>query len=773
MGCSDPSASDRVRPLCQDRWSAMIPVTDDAIGLHLTGLVTLLDEAKVTIVLSWSAALCAAFSRPRLEELLHLLRLISRHCFPSLRTNNRFCRCKIAFLHQLRTLFQTGYIGLMQTRGHLGICRLGGFPHGLSYVGHAAGLAVPPEHRLFVGEVYDDALTGEQLAIVWAEAWIYEASAHFHRPFQLHFDSQSAGYGASSQYGLVTGHLQERLPLSQATVLLRQLCDTRALLTFHHVKSHSGHFGHFCSELVDVLAGQERACAGIFDSEGLPTWPADVLRHPLRQWAWMASLRGSLGLPTLYSLPSEIRPFQFQREASAGAPSCDLLVRCGSANVLTMQDNSQLPPSAGGVRVTGKKELLKRQLLEARIHLIGFQETRLSEASVAPDNDFYILQSPCSPAGTHGCALWVNLSLPHGQQGQRRLCFRREHFTVSAFSVRYLVVQCEAHSLFLTIIVTHAPYSGSGWREIQGFVNRRPSTSQLLVLADANAHLASEISSAVASHQAESQNETGAAFHRFLLANDLVSPATLEAHQRGAGATWTSSTGQQHRLDYVAIPRFWLGPSVVAWVWHDFDALHAARDHRPAVLDFGLTEQTCVSAYVAPGGRARRPAPLEIQPFVEGLLALPAVAWGADVEIEIHCQALTSSWQRTYDAVAARPARVRKGSYLSESTFQVVEHRRQLQAYLVQEDAALKLSRLLEGVFALRLRARCELASDWAKQSIDLQFRAIHGGMARALAYLRTTSAHLRKCLLDQPRFQTPCVDPAFLRHGRWPPGRP
>ena len=451
-------------------------------------------------------------------------------------------------------------------------------PTGLCYVGHAAGSAVPPSHPLYVGEVYDDALTGEQLAIIWAEAWVYEASAHFRGPFHLHFDSQSAGSAASSHFGLVAGQLQERLPLSQATVLLRQLCDTRALLTFHHGKGHSG---QLCNELVDVLAGQERACAGIFDPNGLPTWPADVLRHPLRQWAWLASLHSSPGLPTLFSLPAEAgRLYSAERERTfqasdlpakprsscqSSAATCKLLVHCGSANVLTMQDGHRPPHFGEGMRVTGKKELLKQQLLQAKVHLFGLQETRLPEACVAPDGDFYILQSPCLPMGTHGCALWVNLSLPYGKSGNAQLCFRRERFTVTAFMARYLVVQCEAVSLLITIVVAHAPYSGATdcpvtfWQDIQRAVDRRPRASQVLVLTDANAHLGSEASSAVGTHQAEPQNAAGAAFHDFLLRNDLACPATFEAHECGPGHTWTSPTGHTHRLDYIVLPRTWLG----------------------------------------------------------------------------------------------------------------------------------------------------------------------------------------------------------------------
>ena len=76
--------------------------------------------------------------------------------------------------------------------------------------------------------------------------------------------------------------------------------------------------------------------------------------------------------------------------------------------------------------------------------------------------------------------------------------------------------------------------------------------------------------------------------------------------------------------------------------------------------------------FLAPNAQARRPAPADVLPFVAGIATLPAVPWGLDVDS--HCQMLTASWQRVFDAVVDRPARVRKGSYLSDSTFQVVQY---------------------------------------------------------------------------------------------------
>ena len=63
------------------------------------------------------------------------------------------------------------------------------------FIGYAASVAAPPCSPYSLGEVVDDALTGELLAACWGLGWVAQFAPDFHVPVELLYDSQSAGGG--------------------------------------------------------------------------------------------------------------------------------------------------------------------------------------------------------------------------------------------------------------------------------------------------------------------------------------------------------------------------------------------------------------------------------------------------------------------------------------------------------------------------------------------------------------------------------------------------
>eukprot|EP00969_Alexandrium_andersonii_P135124 5977656-Alexandrium_andersonii.AAC.1 len=75
-----------------------------------------------------------------------------------------------------------------------------------------------------------------------------------------------------------------------------------------------------------------------------------------------------------------------------------------------------------------------------------------------------------------------------------------------------------------------------------------------------------------------------------LLQNQLFLPSTFSECAAGAQPhTWTSSTGTQHRIDYVALPKSWATkrPKMLAPELLDLTTTRA--DHNPVIVAVDLS----------------------------------------------------------------------------------------------------------------------------------------------------------------------------------------
>ena len=149
-----------------------------------------------------------------------------------------------------------------------------------------------------------------------------------------------------------------------------------------HVKGHSGVLGNEIADKFAKLAAKQAPSHDI-----LPLWPGRLLRHDLRHWAWLVLSKPS-DLPTLFAFESEASRLQQQDRPAPPPPApgatllqpkaVEICLTAVSYNALTL-----LGPGSGsrapsvGFRFLGRRDLVKAQLREMKVHLVGIQETRL------------------------------------------------------------------------------------------------------------------------------------------------------------------------------------------------------------------------------------------------------------------------------------------------------------------------------------------------------------------------------------------------------------
>ena len=412
-------------------------------------------------------------------------------------------------------------------------------------------------------------------------------------------------------------------------------------------------------------------------------------------------------LPTLFSLETEAQRLQAVRSPApppalpAGHDSCSeerarLRLVFVTYNVLTLRDpqprrSGGSCPGGTGVRISGRRELLKQQFMAIGAQFIGLQETRTPDEAILPDSDYWMLHSPCDDRGHYGTALWLSKALPYGMSGSAPLRLELHHLAVVMQSPRCLVVRVDAPFLDLLLVVGHAPHEASKeltafqfWQALEGAFHAVQPSTHIVLLVDGNAHLGSENTEAIGSVWPEPENMPGRAMHEVLLRWNLFAPSTHASNHSGDSPTWFSSGGVPHRLDYVIVSDAWRH-CTASRVLVDFEALQGKLDHLPAAAVCHLWHVCSHGPYRdAPARSSIRPGPhydaSDLQVFRHLLSNVPAVPWHVcvDAHYDQWVGAIGQAWE---DAVSAVPRRPRQ-TYLSPSSLAAVDERKQLRRFV-------------------------------------------------------------------------------------------
>ena len=573
-------------------------------------------------------------------------------------------------------------------------------------LGCAADVMVTTDDFRFVGAHSDSPLECEQVALVWGLAWIIQYGAALQLPIVVRYDCQAAGLGAfgGAKAPKETGMAQPS-GLSLFLCQLRQLACAGALLTHEHVRAHAG---HVANELCDELSKQARRLPAACCGDMLPCWPGRLLRHPLREWAWLPH-QGSLDMPTLFAFESEADRLQRADLVGPAGPCLGFTGTGPSAQpaelrlcLVTFNVLSLLDPTSGtgmgnvvsgqGMRVIAKREILKRQFLAQDVLLAGLQETRLRDEATLPDKDYFILCAPADARGHFGVSLWASKEVPYARQGGRLLRLQLNYLTVVACEPRLLVVQICAPHFRATVVVAHAPSeppappgaAESFWAKCRRVLQRRPALSDIIVLSDANARVGALPSSSVGGLDPEPENPSGQAFHAFLADMQLWVPATFPECHTGPSSTWWAPSGQGHRLDYVGVPVHWPAACLSTRVWCGFEFLQLRDDHVPTLLAASFV----VGRQGEAGGhyvrKAVRPCPgacpVAYGPRLEALKLLPAAA--RHTGVDEHFSGVASEWRALGNSVCEPASAKPLQTYLTQATMRLVVLRKECRLHL-------------------------------------------------------------------------------------------
>ena len=238
------------------------------------------------------------------------------------------------------------------------------------------------------------------------------------------------------------------------------------------------------------------------------------------------------------------------------------LLRCDSglfqklhlatANVTTLRPGQEGDAGEGSAR----RADLALQFATAGLQVIGVQESRSQYATPRSSGDFWIVPSPASPAGAGGVELWLHNDIISARD--------KRTVEIIASDPRRLIVRLALDGRWMVVAVLHAldrshgkEAQGRWWADTASFLRvPRAADVPLVLLADANARVGSELSPAIVDCSAELQCAAGRCFHDLLIEFGLFLPSTFWP---GPAATWFAARGAGGgaRLDYVAVPLIW------------------------------------------------------------------------------------------------------------------------------------------------------------------------------------------------------------------------
>ncbi|CAE7435991.1 tyrP-A, partial [Symbiodinium necroappetens] len=560
--------------------------------------------------------------------------------------------------------------------------------------GHASAQSVPPDTPYFLGEVLDDALTSELLALCWALSWAAQHSLRYEAPLHFLYDAQSAGYGTFGKARPARGSRPSHYaPLAQFAVALRQYLNARRAITHAHVKGHTGQLGN---ELCDALAKLARRDSATAFDRCLPDWPSRWAAHPLAEWAW-ATVPGQCDVPRLFCfdvevdlaqhkpLPTVAPPQEAVINSAGPAGEVHFAFSCVSLNVLTLRDRPAAPgqETTVGMRVLGRKDVLKASLQSVQPLFVGLQETRLPQSESQPDSDYLIFTAAATEQGTGGCSLWIAKDIPLFSCGGVPTFIRQSDVTVTATSPRHLVALIQTARLQLQVLVLHAPSAATMpattvrdfWDARATDIVQRPEGSDFLVLCDANSRLGDVVSELVSDHGAEAENIAGGLFHEFLAKVDALAPSTWSQWHSGSHATWVSFTGLQSRIDYILVPREWKVAALQSCVLPRVEHLQLRDDHFPVHLLCQFARQLPKLVHQNVKKQVVRPGPAAAGPAACALLnsTVPVQAW--DVPIDEHYGVLAQAWRTVGRSLEPDATPVPRQPYLSAATLEIVKAR--------------------------------------------------------------------------------------------------
>ena len=155
-------------------------------------------------------------------------------------------------------------------------------------------------------------------------------------------------------------------------------------------------------------------------------------------------------------------------------------------------------------------------------------------------------------------------------------------------------------------------------------------------------------------------------------------PSTSEEYHSGEGHTFVASEVSRHRLDFVCIPQAWQQFEVKSKVCYELDFATAKHDHFLAHVTVRFAHGSSVrSTSTKTRIDVRKCADTSLrEKFAQYMRNPPSIPWEAGVGY--HAEALTSWLQQGAQACFAPDAQLPRQRYLSDTTWSIIQLRKQL-----------------------------------------------------------------------------------------------
>ena len=457
-------------------------------------------------------------------------------------------------------------------------------------------------HPSYYGALARDAINAEQSAILQALLIVF--SRRHKGKHTICFDNQAAGYGADGIW-----KTNQDSVLAQTIRLLTYMMHQMSIdVNFQHVRAHSNQPQN---DIVDQCA--KNVNLGKLQSNGMRggselLHPDNLHKFILWQGAghifptvcdskisWVHHEKAAESSGNIKLIPAQQAESVADQEATH-----QIQLHLASYNVLTLRARNGKGTDADmDAAFMHKASYLAQQVTAHNINIIGIQESRGNQNGVIQHDNIYRLVAKGTEQGTHGCELWFNLSKPIATIENKPYYVETDKITVLFESPTILIARLQIPGLQIIVGSVHAPQSGTSsqyrddwWKQLEEQLRPRRSQDPVIIMGDFNATLPDKINQHIGDLTCGKTNPNSIYLAQLMDKVEVWAPSTFTECHEGTSATWTHSSGQTSRLDYILVDDMLATHHCHSYPLPELDAGNPIEDHQAVGLSVAWTWTT-------------------------------------------------------------------------------------------------------------------------------------------------------------------------------------
>ena len=321
--------------------------------------------------------------------------------------------------------------------------------------------------------------------------------------------------------------------------------------------------------------------------------------------------------------------------------------------------------------------LIEKGLQRHKVHIAGFQETRVKADGIRQEGDFWVASSACNSKCQGGCQVWLHRKLALTSR-ERSVHWDRKSMMIVRSTPRMLVLLVDVASFKFACVSAHAPTSRASeeairefWEDLSSAIGQLPKSCCVLLCVDANARF-HRCPSSPSALDTLPDGCNAECFKHLCLHHGLFASAQFTAAQEPI-FSWTSPTGTKCLIDYIAFPIGWRDSTITLGNVSLGD-LHEGLDHDPICVQCHPILDGCKppTRFHVPRGT------LETEEgkaaLVHAWATVPEIGWDVDATTHVACihSHLQHCLSRDLNGQAVPP----RNPVISPSTLELIKMRR-------------------------------------------------------------------------------------------------